>query len=307
MTKKDNINNPHDQFFRTAMANSKVACEFLKTWLPGELCRLVDFDQLEIQPRSQINELRQESEVDVLFKTTIDGSEAYLYLLLEHQSAPDILMPFRMLKYTCNIIDQHLKNHGNHKIPLIYPIVIYHGKRRYPYSTNLGDRVDAPKELIDRYFLKPFHLIDLGQIDDETLKQHAWSGIMEFALKHIYARDILPWLEDITGILHKIVKTGGRDYIAVVLQYLLERGEFSDKAAFFTLIDSQISQEVGEKIMTLAEQLKQEGRQEGRQENSFEIARRMLQAGSEPVFVYKVTGLTMAQIKSLRATEGSTV
>ncbi|QDQ40184.1 Rpn family recombination-promoting nuclease/putative transposase [Legionella geestiana] len=304
MNKKNSISNAHDQFFRTAMANKQVAREFLKTWLPGELCQLIDFEQMEMQSRSQINDLRQESEVDVLFKTTVDGHEAYLYLLLEHQSTPDVLMPFRLLKYLCNIIDQHLKTHGGNKIPLIYPTVIYHGKRKYPYSTNLADLVDAPKELVDRYFLKPFQLIDLGQIDDETLKQHAWSGVMEFALKHIFARDILPWLKEITGTLHQLDKTGGRDYIEIVLQYLLERGELSDREAFFNLIDTQISHEVGEKIMSLAEQLKEEGRIEGELKGEFkkslEIARRMLEAGSDTVFIEKVTGLSLAQIKPLQ-------
>ena len=296
MKKNNNISNAHDQFFRTAMANKRVAREFLKNWLPSQLSELIDFEQLEIQPRSQINNIRQESEVDVLFKTTIDNHEAYLYLLLEHQSTPDALMPFRLLKYICNIIDQHLKTHGKDKIPLIYPIVIYHGKRKYPYSTNLADLIDAPKELVDSYFLKPFQLIDLGQIDDETLKQHAWSGVMEFALKHIFARDILPWLKDITNILHHLDKTGERDYIAIVLQYLLERGELSDREAFFNLIDTQISHEVGEKIMTLAEQLKQEGKQE----SALEIAKRMLDAGSDPVFVEKVTGLSRNKIEALQ-------
>ena len=300
MNKKNNINNAHDQFFQTAMANKQVAREFLKTWLPSELCQLIDFEQLEIQPRSQINDIRQESEVDVLFKTTVDGREAYLYLLLEHQSTPDAIMPFRMLKYLCNIIDKHLKTHGKDKIPLIYPTVIYHGKRKYPYSTNLADLVDAPKELVDRYFLKPFQLIDLGQIDDEIIKKHAWSGVMEFALKHIFARDILPWLKEITVTLQDIDKAGGRDYIAIVLQYLLERGELSDREAFFNLIDTQISHEVGEKIMSLAEQLKEEGRNEGELLKSLEIAKRMLEAGSDTVFIEKVTGLSLAQIQALQ-------
>jgi predicted transposase/invertase (TIGR01784 family) len=165
-TKENKISNAHDQFFRTAMADKRVAHDFLTAWLPGELCLCIDFDQLEIQPRSHINDVRQESAVDVLFKTMIEGHEAYIYLLLEHQSTPDPLMPFRMLKYMCNIIDHHLKALGGKKIPLIYPLVIYHGKRKYPFSTNLNDLVDAPPSLIDRYFLKPFQLIDLGQIDD---------------------------------------------------------------------------------------------------------------------------------------------
>src|SRR6185503_3719280 len=92
--KNNNISHAHDQFFRTSMANKQVARAFLKTWLPADLCPLVDFENLDMQPRSQINDLRQESEVDVLFKTTIAGHESYLYLLLEHQSSPDPLMPF---------------------------------------------------------------------------------------------------------------------------------------------------------------------------------------------------------------------
>jgi predicted transposase/invertase (TIGR01784 family) len=293
---KNQISFAHDQFFRTAMADKRVSRDFLMAWLPNALCQSIDFNQLEIQPRSHINDVRKESAVDVLFKTTVEGHDAYIYLLLEHQSTPDPLMPFRMLKYMCNIIDHHLQTHGGKKIPLIYPLVIYHGKRKYPFSTDLSDLIDAPPSLIERYFLKPFQLIDLGQIDDETLKQHAWAGVMEFALKHIFARDILPWLKDIAGTLHQLDNAGGRDFIAIVLQYLLERGELSDKEAFFKLIDTQISHEVGEQIMSLAEQLKEEGRIE--KEN--EIAMRMLEEGSDPAFVAKVTGLSLDKIKKLQ-------
>ena len=201
-----------------------------------------------------------------------------------------------MLKYMCNIIDHHLKTYGGKKIPLIYPLVIYHGKRKYPFSTDLNDLVDAPSSLIDRYFLKPFQLIDLGQIDDQTLKQHAWSGVMEFALKHIFARDILPWLKDIAATLRHLDNAGGRDYIEIVLQYLLERGELSDNEAFFKLIDTQISHEVGEKIMSLAEQLKEEGRIEKERE----IAKRMLNEGMDPALVAKVTGLSLNKVKMLQ-------
>jgi len=289
------INNAHDQFFRTAMADKRVARDFLISWLPGDICQRIDFTKLEMQPRSYINDVRQESAVDVLFKTVIEDHEAYIYLLLEHQSTPDQLMPFRMLKYMCNIIDQHLKTYGGKKIPLIYPLVIYHGKRKYPFSTDLNDLIDAPQSLINNYFLKPFQLIDLGQIDDEKLKQHAWSGVMEFALKHIFARDILPWLKDIADLLHQLDNSGGRDFIELVLQYLLERGELSDKNAFFKLIDTQISHEVGEKIMSLAEQLKEEGRADA----MHEVAKRMLAEGSDPVFVAKVTKLPLNKIKEL--------
>ena len=58
-------------------------------------------------------------------------------------------------------------------IPLVVPLVVYHNKKSYPYSTNVKDIVDAPRELIEEYFLKPFLLVDLTKIADEELKQHA--------------------------------------------------------------------------------------------------------------------------------------
>ena len=294
------LNNPHDQFFRSAMSDIRVARDFLNAWLPQDLSHRIDFERLEIQPRSYINEVRQESEVDVLYKTTIDNKEAYLYLLLEHQSKPDSLMSFRLLKYLCNIMDDHIKIHRTNKLPLIYPVVVYHGKRRYPFSTDLKDLIDAPKELVDRYFLKPFHLIDLGEIDDETLKKHAWSGVMEFALKHIFSRDILPWFKKMTHLMYNLDHSDGRDFIAIVLQYILERGEINDPSEFFKLIDTQISPEVGEHIMSLATQLRKEGREEGRKEEQTQIAKRMLEEGSNQTFVIKVTGLSLEEINELQ-------
>jgi len=52
--------------------------------------------------------------------------------------------------------------------------------------------------------------------------------------------------------------------------------------------------------MSLAEQLKQEGRIEGELNKEREIAKRMLDEGSDPAFVAKVTGLSLDKIKTLQ-------
>jgi len=287
----------HDKFVRTVMAEPRVAREFFTLHLPMEIRQVTDLWNLQLQPRSHIDDMRNESTVDILYKTTIAGHEAYLYLLLEHQSTPDELMAFRMLKYTCDIIAQHLKTTKKKTIPLIYPMVIYHADRSYPYGTDIKDIVDAPRELVERYFLKPFQLIDLGQIEDKELKKQSWAGVMGFALKHIFARDIMPYLRDIAELLHNIDGSGGRDYVAIVLQYVLERGELKDKQAFFELINAKISPEVGETIMSLAEQLKAEGKVEGKAERDIEIAKRLLAEGVDVAFIAKITGLSVVKIK----------
>src|SRR3990167_7580117 len=157
---KKHIAKAHDHFFRMAMSDKRVAREFFETHLPEDLRKIVDLNCLELQSGTYIDDMRQESIADMLYKTVIEGHEAYLYLVVDHQSRPDELMPFRVLKYVCNIIDQHINNTGSKRIPLILPLVVYHGKQPWLYSTDINDLVDAPKKLVETHFLKPFMLVD---------------------------------------------------------------------------------------------------------------------------------------------------
>ena len=84
-----------------------------------------------------------------------------------------------------------------------------------------------------------------------------------------------------------LAQSGGRDYVSIVLQYASERGELKNKQAFFELINTQISSEVGETIMTLAEQLKADGKLEGK----LEVAQRLLAEGAEADFIARITGV----------------
>lgn len=93
----------HDRFVRTLMSDLRIAREFFTKHLPPELLASIDLNRLTLQPRSFIDDIRKESIVDLLYLTFINGEEAYLYLLVEHQSTPDELLPFRMLRYKCRV------------------------------------------------------------------------------------------------------------------------------------------------------------------------------------------------------------
>ena len=54
--------------------------------------------------------------------------------------------------------------------------------------------------------------IDIGIVPDEEIRQHQWSGIMEFVTKHIFARDIFPYFKKIMQQLRAIEEMGGQDY-----------------------------------------------------------------------------------------------
>lgn len=295
----------HDHFFRLALSDKAIAKSFLMAHLPKALAALIDFDQLALQSGSYIDDLRQESIADVLFQATIQGYKGYLYLLIDHQSKPDKLMPFRILKYTCNVIDKYLKESDGKKIPFVFPLVVYHGKQVWKYSTDIRDLIDAPKKLIDEYFLHPFSLIDLNSIEDKILKDHAIAGIMELTLKHIFAKNMQPYAEEIIHLL-KYWAVPEKNYFAeATLGYILDRGQLSNLEGFLKLVKVELSEEIGEKVMNAAEQLIQKGIQQGMQQGAEqerkEIIRRLYANGLSAQNIVDITGFDIQEIKALKS------
>ncbi len=235
----------------------------------------------------------------MLFRIVMDHHDAYLYLLVDHQSQPDELMPFRVLKYMCNIIDQHLKTTKTNKIPFILPMVVYHGNQAWKHSTNINDLVDAPKDLVDAYFLKPFMLLDLNKIDDEEIKKTMWAGVMELTLKHIFKRDMLLYLADIVKILKQLERENGKNLVENVLIYVLDRGEI-DEDYFISLIKKEFSSDIGDNVRTVSEQIRARGQAEGKADGVKEVAKRLLSEDVDDLLIAKVTGLSLEQIQHLK-------
>ena len=77
---------------------------------------------------SYINEQLKLGITDILYSVNIAQQQGYIYLLVEHQSTADVLMPFRIVKYICAIMDHHLKQTCKNELPLVVPLAFYHGQ-----------------------------------------------------------------------------------------------------------------------------------------------------------------------------------
>jgi len=126
---------------------------------------------LKLQDNSYISDNLKMQITDLLFKTDFNGKPGYLYLLVEHQSQPEKLMPFRILKYMIAIMEDHLGQNNTAILPVVYPMIMYSGGKPYNYSTNLLDLFEEQKELALEVFLHGYQLVDISQIPDEELKK----------------------------------------------------------------------------------------------------------------------------------------
>jgi len=154
--------NIHDRTAKFVFSQPKMARAFLEAHLPGDLKLQLNLNSLKMCKSSFVDPILKEHLTDVLYQVKAREKTGYIYTLIELQSAPDRLMPFRLLQYCVQIMRHHLDQQRarkqKEKLPFIFPMVYYNGKSTYQYSTDLFDLFEEP-QLARKHFLKPFTLL----------------------------------------------------------------------------------------------------------------------------------------------------
>ena len=143
------INTPHDKLFKAVFSKPQNAREVLRTVLPPGLVRHLDFATLTPLPTTYIDKQFRTRFSDLLFAIQCDGHTAFLYLLFEHQSSSEPLMPFRQLRYMTDVWLEYLRENPNAtRLPLVIPVVLHHGADGWSTPTIMGALYDLPAEVL---------------------------------------------------------------------------------------------------------------------------------------------------------------
>ena len=262
---EDPIHQPNDKLLKATFSAPENARAFFENHLPKELAAALDWTSLALEPCSFIDPQLTSSESDLLFHIKIQQSDAFLYLLFEHQSSEDPRMALRLLSYILRIWERFAQNHPPPaKLPAILPIVLAQGKRPWKTSTRLEDLIDLPPAVAQ--ILRPwqptlaYHLLELVRIPYD-----AFAGTPEgiLTLRALKAEPMNELLEDVIwdeSLLFSI-SDGALERI---LRYIL------NAEVNITLLKERLgriqTKPLQSKTMTLADQLREEGKLEGKKE-----------------------------------------
>jgi predicted transposase/invertase (TIGR01784 family) len=84
--------------FRRIFGVPANAASQLRAVLPSGIADRLDLGRLAPVPGSFVDEDLRWRHSDVLFTAPLDGRDAFVYVLVEHQSSDDPLMAFRVLR-----------------------------------------------------------------------------------------------------------------------------------------------------------------------------------------------------------------
>jgi hypothetical protein len=293
---------PHDAVFKIFLNDPETAKDFLAFHLPAKLQQVCDLSTLRLEPGSYIDRDLRPFYSDVVYSLkTTNGHRGYIYTAIEHQSTPDKFMPFRLMRYALAIMQHHLRQ-GHDQLPLVIPMLFYHGMTSpYPFSMDWLDLFSEP-DLAKTLYNQPFPLVDVTVIPDDEIMQQKRMALLEIVLKHARVVRDLRELADPIGSLLKL-ELCTHEQLETLLIYMADVGDTADPAGLLRIL-AKSSPEYEEIVMTMAQKLEKIGMEKGRQEGIVEgkraVARTLLMDGVAADLVMKATGLTAQELEQLK-------
>lgn len=284
----DIIKRPHDKFFKETFSDIETAKDFIHHYVPEEIRNIIDLEHLTLEKDSFIEKELEELHSDLLFKTRIKDKEGYIYILFEHKSYLSDQIALQLLKYMIKIWERKINKEKANMLPLIIPLVIYHGASEWNVELELGKLIEGWDELSDgiKQYIPDYHYIlyDLSPYSAEEIKGGAILQIMLGILKAIFTKDTEEIAEQIKKATKAITELERQDkaieHFETIIRYIISARQDLTIERFYEAV-KEVSLEGSEIVMTIAEQLFKEGMEKGKQEGILEGMEKGLQKGKQ--------------------------
>jgi predicted transposase YdaD len=268
------LHQPHDKLLKATFSNPENARAFFRNHLPEPVAAACTWDSLKLLPSTFVDPRFSALESDLLFHVRIQDTEAFVYLLFEHQSREHPLMAFRLLSYVVRIWADHLEANPQVKIlPPVLPVVLAQDGKPWNGATRLSELIGIPVEhegvLRSWQPEMVFKLIELVRIPYADLRGTPEGVLTLRALKAEPVDELLSDPVWESGTLESISVDALERFFRYVCDREQRREEFFERLGRY-----EASATLKTRLMTIAEQLRAEGsreawekgREEGREE-----------------------------------------
>ena len=307
------VNHQHDKIFRTVLDRKSDAIVLINKALNTQL----EVQDIEKYNSSFINKVFQNREADIVYKI----KDRSIFILIEHQTKVDYLMPYRILEYEVAImqsaIDLDKIKNKESKIPLVIPIVLYTGNKKWNAKKYLEENQEKIEGIENG--LENYNLIDINELTEkELLEDNSFISKMILIEKSKNTENIVEILEKIVKITKEEDKETLRRIISIILEEkigitkakeLIEKME-GDEGNMLAVVDmirreNQMYIEIGKKEGRKEGRKegkiegKKEGKIEGKLEEKIKIVTNMLKEKFNVEMIQKITGVDKEEIEKI--------
>jgi len=274
-TEKYDINQKHDKMFKEMLSDKKSTVDFINSFLHLNL--------------------------DVVYKI----KNKNVFILIEHQSSVDYKMSYRIMRYKYAIIesaiDKKRLKEKSYRIPMVIPIVLYTGKRKWQklLINDIEEKVEGYAENWLGYTL-----IDVNEFSKEELL--ADNLIITKAMLIEKSKNKEELYRNIEEVINIQKEKKAFDNLQLEKLITYELSETEDKNIMHEFIEKIRNIEGSEEIMTNASRIinreirkeRKAGLEQGIQQGIALVAKK-LKGKMEIKDISQITGLSETEIENL--------
>jgi hypothetical protein len=259
----------HDALFRSVFSDPVHAAEALRAILSPQVAAHFDWNRFEPDHASVVSDGFEQRHGDLQFRARlIDGREAFVRLLFEHQSTVQHWMSWRLteLIYAC-LHDARQRRPEVLYLPAVLPVVLYQGTRPWTAPTSLLELTDlsdearrdlGPHLLSLRYVLDDLRVVEVGDIDARALSPapRLTLGLMKH---HRSGTAVLAYLDDHAQDIRVLYATEhDRIWLALLMEYTWKVNRHTNQEDLMALVADLVGQDIEQTMETLEQLLRPE-------------------------------------------------
>lgn len=298
----------HDRLVKDILKNKDEITKFLNQYITKEN-KIKEYELVKYT-NSFITRKYKAKEADLVYK--VKNKE--IFFLIEHQSNLDSSMPYRMLNYSIDIMNEWKKGKKIGTIkqyPIIVPIVIYTGDKNWKIPVNFREK-QISTSIFENYKIDfKYNLIDINKIEDKELieKQTTFSYFMMLEK----AKNKKELLEKLKNIIQKNRNIKQLEEIKnIIINFLNGAIENVEKDKLLEKINKKVGDE---NMSTLMERLIEEDKRvwkegiskgitkgitKGIKEGKSSVAKKMLQKNFEEEIILEVVEITKEELEEIK-------
>lgn len=286
----------YDKLMKNILKNKNETTMLINNFLKPK--EKIGAEQLVKYTNSYINKKYKTKEIDWIYK--LRGKE--IFFLIKHQSTIDNQMPYRILNYCIDIIQGWNRNRRIRKntlYPLIVPIVIYTGNRKWKVTRNLKYK-QVGDYIFERHNINlEYNLIDINKISKKILLEN------NNMFCNIMLIEKSKNKKDLKNNLIEIIKTTKDkeklDELADIIIYILDSVlENKEQEKLLENINKKIGDE---KMSTLIDRLTDENKRMiklGISQNKKQVVENMIKINLKDEIILKSTGIEREELEKIK-------
>lgn len=294
--------NKHDKLVKNILKDEKEMAKLINGFL--EPNQKVNSKNLIKYTNSYITKKYHMQEADLVYR--LKNQE--IFFLIEHQSTIDSKMPYRILNYCIDIIQEwsrtkKIKRETNY--PIIVPIIIYTGIEKWKIPKNFKER-QISNSIFERYKIGlEYNLIEINKLSTKFLLQKR--SLFGYGMIIEKSKNKEELKENLRLLVKQIENKEQLEEIKNIIIYLVNDSlEESIEEELLEKIENKMKEEENT-MSTLYERLVNEnrkmirkGKKEGKKEAMLEIAKKLIIRKVEDSIIKESTQINQEEIENLK-------